>query len=85
MGIMGFPILPITIIICHAILVLLVTISPKSLKHSSSASCVKINWSYPFEHVQQLDLLSGANGLLSDELDTVAAEFSEKLNDPLVS
>lgn len=61
------------------------TISPKSLKHSSSTSCVNINWSYPFEHVQQLDLLDGANGLRSVELDTVAAEFSEVLNDPLVS
>lgn len=86
MGVFGFSAYRFTIIIIfHAILVLFVTISAKSLKHCSSASCVNINWSYPFEHVQQLDLLIEASGLSSDELDTVAAEFSEVLNDPLVS
>jgi len=70
--------LPITIIISHAILVLFVIISAKSLKHSSSASCVNRNWSYPFERIQQLDPLdSEAVCLLPGELDSVAVEFSE--------
>lgn len=79
--------LPITIIIRHAILVLFVIISAKSLKRSSSASCVNRNWSYPFEPVQQLDPLdSEAVSLLPGELDSVAVEFSEvDLNDPVVS
>lgn len=68
----------------HSILALLVTISAKSLKHSSSASYVNINWSHPFEHVHQPDLLGDeALCLRSDEQDTVAVEFSEVLNDPV--
>lgn len=62
------------------------TITAISLKQSSSASCVNINWSYPSEHVLQPYLLNPeVEGLLSDELDFFAEEFSEEPNDPLVS